>query len=57
VLTTQASTWDFYMSVPSLNPTPPEQRIAFFQAMKRAGYRKVLKNSQVSMFLRSTGEP
>jgi hypothetical protein len=52
VLTTQASTWDFYFSVPSLHSTPPEQRIAFFQAIKRAGYRKVLTNSQVSVFLR-----
>lgn len=51
VLTAQASTWDFYWSVPSLRPTPPEQRSAFFGAMRDAGYRKVLQNNQVAIFV------
>ncbi|HYV44792.1 MAG TPA: hypothetical protein VFA20_08025 [Myxococcaceae bacterium] len=52
VLTPQASTWDFFWSVPSLRPTPPEQRSSFFGAMRDAGYRKVLQNSQVAIFTR-----
>jgi len=51
VLTTQPSTWDFYWSVPSLNPVPASARAGLFRAISEAGFHPVLRNGEFTVML------
>jgi len=50
--TGEPSTWDFYWSIPSLNPVPEKERAALFAAIAGARFHPALRNAQFSVWLK-----